>query len=326
MQRFKAAAFAEPYNFLVPCMRFSSLPLFAVLLIVVLMPAVSSQAQQPILVTGNPDAPPIVWQKGGKLTGVGPEAVGRIFNKLHRAYTLKDVGPWDQVQKMAREGKLDLLVSAYKNRERQQYLDFTVPYLKSPVVIAVKKGHKFPFTSWEALIGKKGVANVGESFGEEFDSFIKNKLDVTYVPYEKAFEMMRLDLADYLIIDLYPAVIYAKLLNVENNVEFLDNPATVQYFHMAVAKSSPVVSLLPAINQEIEHLKKQGFFKEEVKKQYSAWNANFQRRKRFYARNKARQQQEQEAYNAGARDRGMENLARFIERDRYFMNGTNFME
>ena len=305
-----------------------SLPsrLLPILVTVLLFAATSAQAEKPLLVTGNPQAPPIVWEKGGTLTGVGPQATATILKSINVAYALKNVGPWDQVQKLAREGKVDLIVSAYKNSDRQQYLDFTVPYLKSPVVIAVKKGHGFPFTSWNALIGKKGVANVGESFGEKFDAFIKDKLDVTYMPYEKAFEMMRLNLADYLIIDLYPAVIYAKLLNVENNVEFLDNPATIQHFHMAIAKSSPAVSLLPKINREIEKLKKQGFFKNQVKKQYSAWNTNFLRRKRFYARNRAREQQEQQEYNAGARDRGMENLARFIERDRYFMNGTNFME
>jgi len=307
-------------------MHFPPHRLFLILATLLSLLCGSALAQKPILVTGNPEAPPIVWQKGGKLTGVGPQAVAAIFKDLNTPYELKNVGPWDQVQKLAREGKVDLIVSAYKNSDREQYLDFTIPYLKSPVVIAVKKGHKFPFTSWTALIGKKGVANVGESFGEEFDTFIKNKLDVTYVPYAKAFEMMRLDLADYLIIDLYPAVIYAKLLNVENNVEFLDNPATVQYFHMAIAKKSPAVALLPKINREIDKLKQKKFFIDEVKKQYSTWNASFQRRQRFYARTKARQEQEQEEYNAGARDRGMENLARFIERDRYFMNGTNFME
>jgi polar amino acid transport system substrate-binding protein len=300
--------------------------LFPVLVTVLLCGTVSARAEKPLLVTGNPQAPPIVWEKGGTLTGVGPEAATMILKKLNVPFELKNVGPWDQVQELARKGNVDLIVSAYKNSDRQKYLDFTVPYLKSPVVIAVKKGHKFPFTSWDALIGKKGVANVGESFGEEFDTFIKNKLDVTYIPYEKAFEMMNLDLADYLIIDLYPAVIYAKLLNVENNVEFLDNPATIQHFHMAVAKSSPAISLLPKINREIDRLKKQGYFIEQVKKQYTTWNTNFQRRKRFYARNKAREQEEQQEYSAGARDRGMENLARFIERDRYFMNGTNFME
>jgi len=297
-----------------------------VLVSVFLCGALSAQAEKPLLVTGNPQAPPIVWEKGGTLTGVGPEAAKTILTTLHVPFELQNVGPWDEVQKQARQGKVDLIVSAYKNSDRQKYMDFTIPYLKSPVVIAVKKGHAFPFTSWDDLIGKKGVANVGESFGTKFDTFIKNKLDVTYVPYEKAFEMMRLDLADYLIIDLYPAVIYAKLLNVENNIEYLDNPATIQHFHMAIAKSSPAIALLPGINREIEKLKKENFFKNQVKKQYITWNKTFQRRKRFYARNKARKEQEQNEYNAGAHDRGLENLARFIERDRYFINGTNFME
>lgn len=205
-------------------------------------------------------------------------------------------------------------------------MDYSDPYLKSPVVIVVRKGNKFPFTSWDALIGKKGVANTGESFGQKFDAFIQKKLDVSYMPYERAFEMMKLGTADYLIIDLYPAIIYSKLLNVEDKIEFLDNPATVQQFYMTVPKKSPARQLLPEINSRINALKKKGYFVALVKKQYDSWNKTFQRRLRFYARTQQKNNEEQRNYAAGAQDRGLENLARFIERDRYFMNGTNLME
>ncbi|HHB75279.1 MAG TPA: transporter substrate-binding domain-containing protein [Desulfobulbus sp.] len=294
--------------------------------ILMILTSHASRAAEPLLVTGNPEAPPIVWQKSGKLVGVGPEAVSRILENLHVPFTIKNTGSWKQVQEKAKNGTVDLIVSAYKNKERQQYMAFSDPYLKSPVVIVVKKGNKFPFTFWDALIGKKGVANTGESFGEKFDAFIQNKLDVSYMPYERAFEMMKLGTADYMVIDLYPAIIYSKLLNVEDKVEFLDNPATVQQFHIAVSKKSPAVDLLPKINAQISTLKKKGYFTALVKEQYDRWNETFQRRLRFYARTQQRNNEEQRNYTAGAHDRGLDNLARFIERDRYFMNGTNLME
>ncbi len=286
----------------------------------------SSRAAEPLLVSGNPEAPPIVWEKSGKLVGVGPEAVSRILGDMQVPFIIKNSGTWKQVQKKAENGAVDLIVSAYKNRDRQHYMMYSVPYLKSPVVIVVRKGNKFPFTSWNALIGKKGVANTGESFGEKFDTFIHDKLDITYMPYERAFEMMKLGTADYLVIDLYPAIIYSKLLNVEDKIEFLDNPATVQQFYMTVSKKSPATQLLPKINAQINTLKKQGYFIALIKKQYDSWNKTFQRRRRFYARTQKRNNEEQRQYAASARDRGLENLAKFIERDRYFMNGTNLME
>jgi len=205
-------------------------------------------------------------------------------------------------------------------------MDYSIPYLQSPVVIVVKKGRSFPFTAWKDLIGKKGVANTGESFGEEFDTFIKEKLDLTYTPYERAFNMMELDSADYLIVDLYPAIIYSKLLNAEEKIEFLDAPATTQYFHMTISKKSPHLGLLPKINAQIKEMKKNGEFKKLAKEQYKSWNKTFKERQRFFARSGTQAQQAQSDWDAGARDRGLDNMAGFIERDVPYMSGSNSMK
>jgi polar amino acid transport system substrate-binding protein len=283
----------------------------------------SAKANGPLIVTGNPEAPPIVWERNGQLIGVGPEAATRILTNLQIPFIIKSTGTWKDVQQKAKNGAIDLIVSAYENKDRRQYMKYSVPYLKSPVIIVVKKGNAFPFSSWQDLVGKKGVANVGESFGEKFDSFIQEKLDVHYMPYRRAFEMMKLGTADYLIIDLYPAVIYAKLLNVEDEVEFLDNPATVQHFHMTLSKKSPFLNLLPKINEQITTMKKKGLFTQMAKEQYSRWNATFLKRQRFYAKSQARSQKQKSEWNAGAHDRGLDNLVRFMERDHPFMTGID---
>lgn len=285
----------------------------------------SAMASQPLVVTGNPEAPPIVWEKRDKLVGVGPEIATRILGSLQVPFTIKPTGSWAQVQENAKNGTVDLVVSAYDNAERRQYMNYSLPYLESPVVIVVKRGKSFPFTAWKDLIGKKGVANTGESFGEEFDTFIKDKLDVTYVPYERAFQMMALDTADYLIVDLYPAIIYSKLLNAENKVEFLDAPATTQFFHMTISKKSPYTKLMPQINVQIKAMKKNGDFKKLAKEQYKSWYKTFKQRQQFFAKSGARAQQTQSNWDAGARDRGLDNMSRFIERDINYMDGSNFM-
>ncbi len=55
------------------------------------------------------------------------------------------------------------------------------------------------------------MSNLGESYGEEFDTFLREKLNVTFVPYEQAFAMLKENRADYLIIDFYPALVYASI-------------------------------------------------------------------------------------------------------------------
>lgn len=283
-------------------------------------------AAEPLLVSGNPEAPPVVWEKSGKLVGIGPEVATRILNNLEIPFTIKPTGSWLQVQENAKNGSIDMIVAAYENDARRQYMEYSNPYLKSPVVVVVKKGKSFAFTSWNDLKGKTGVANTGESFGQEFDTYIKKQLNVTYVPYQRAFEMLDLGTADYLIIDIYPAIIYSKLLKAEDKIEFLDQPATTQFFHITISKKSAYVNLLTKINTQIEQMNKEGVFTELVKEQYKNWHKTFKERERFFAKAELEAQQAQSNWNSGARDRGLETLARFIEKDVSYMTGTNSIE
>ena len=298
-------------------------PLIAAVLLTVFFNVSASRAAGPMIVSGNPDGPPISWGKNGTLAGAAPELAAKILSELNIPFTIINAGSWQEVQDKAREGKVDMIVSAYTNDERRTYMKFSKPYLDSPVVIVVRKGNGFALTSWDVLIGKKGVAHTGESFGEKFDTFIKEKLDVDYLPYERAFQELANDTADYLIIDLYPAVIYSKLLEAEKKIDILDTPATVQQFHMALSKKSPYLNLLPEIDKKITELKKEGYMKKLAVQQYKKWHETFLERQRFFARQKARAGMEQNEYNAAARDRGLEALGRFVERNYPYMDGTD---
>lgn len=268
---------------------------------------------EPVLVSGNPKAPPIVWEKTGQLTGIGPQLVASFFEKEGIKYSIQPEGSWEEVQSKAKSGDIDMIVAAYDNRERRKYLDYSIPYIKSPVVIVVKKGDGFPLDSWDTLAGKKGVANTGESFGERFDTFIKEKLDVAFVRYERAFAMLADDRADYMIIDLYPSIIYAKMLNAEDKVEYLDKPVTRQNFHITIAKSSPYTNLVPKINAHIKLMQEKGEIDRMLQEQYQAWHKTFRERKEFFQRSNIQSLQTQAEIDATAHDRGLDNLMRFVE-------------
>lgn len=282
------------------------------------------QAAQPVIISGNPEAPPVVWEKAKGLAGVAPELASRIFTQLQTPFVIKPMGTWQQVQEKARTGKIDLVLSAYKTAERQHYLEYTIPYLESPVVVVVKKGAGFLCNCWDDMIGKRGVANRGESFGEEFDAFIKDKLKVTFTTYGRAFEMLEEDTADYLLIDLYPAIIYSKLLRVEDQVEIMDKPVTVQQMHMAMGKQSGQLGLLPAINSQLAEMKEKGIIKKLVLEQYQKWNQTFQERQRFYNKANQKAMEAQTVYEEGADDRGLNSMERFIEQNIDYMDGSNF--
>ncbi len=279
---------------------------------------VNPVSARPLVVSGHPEAPPISWKIKGDLAGVGPELTNQILQTLNTPYSYQLIKDWSAVQQAAKTGEIDLIVGAYRNAEREKYLVFSDGYIDSPVVIVVPRGQKFSFNGWEDLRGKRGVAHSGESFGEKFDNYIHTELNVTYGSYQMVFQHLSQGLADYLIMDLYPAVIYAKLLQAEDKVEFLDNPVTVQQFRIAIARRSPFVKLLPAINREIARLKKNGICKNLVKEQYLRWRETFLQRQRFFAQQYNRAEQAQQQWNSTSRDRALDTLSRFIEANRQY--------
>lgn len=247
-------------------------------------------------VSGNPKAPPVVWEQYNKLTGVGPDLATSILTDLGLDFDIKVEGNWQQVQDKCKNNKVDMIVSAYKNDRRAGYMDFSIPYLPQPTVIVVEQGKEFPFGRWESLIGKKGVSNIGESYGQEFDTFIKEKLDVRFVAFERAVQLLNLGEADYLIADLYTALIYTRLLQGEDAITILDPPVTTQAFHMTVAKTSPLAAHLPAINKKLHTFVADGTVEKLFYKHFESWKTLISKRSAFYIEDANIRGQEHQEY------------------------------
>lgn len=209
-------------------------------------------AKAPLVASGNTNAPPLSWEEYKNLTGVGPDLVTHILTDLGVDHSVQVTGNWEQVQEKAKNGSVDLIVGAFKNDERKAYLEFSIPYLAEPTVIITEKGKEFTFNNWDDLIGKRGVTNIGESYGQAFDDHINNELDVKHIALERAIQLMNSGEADYLIMDLYTALIYARMLRGEDAITILKNPVAKESFHIAIAKNSPYLSLMPEINKELQ--------------------------------------------------------------------------
>ena len=87
------------------------------------------------------------------------------------------------------------------------------------MAVFVVKGKEFPFTDKNDLIGKKGVTNQGESYGNEFDAFMKDKLDVARAAgIDAAFKDLLDGKADYLIAGYYPGLAEAAKQGIKDKV------------------------------------------------------------------------------------------------------------
>lgn len=204
-----------------------------------------------ISASGHPEYPPIMWKDGNKIVGAAPDLCKKIFSELKVPFESNYRGSWDKVVEDAKEGRIDLVVAIYKNDERLQYFEFTEPITQDPVMAYVRKGKSFLLRKWEDLSGKKGIAPTGESFGEDFDNFIKQRLNVSRLPINDAVKKLNDGDYDYMIAGKYPADIAARLTNCEDKIESLPFVLTFQSFYMAFSKKSKFVSLIPSINSKI---------------------------------------------------------------------------
>jgi polar amino acid transport system substrate-binding protein len=209
--------------------------------------------------SGHPEWPPIMYQTGDTIEGAGPALVAKIFADLNIPVTFPAKGQWADVQAKAKTGEVDVLVAAYKTDERLTYMDYSEAYTVDPIALFVAKGKSFPFTKWDDLLNKKGVAMTGDSYGQEFDTYSAANLKLSHVDTTKeALDMVADGRADYFIYSLYAGRVELKNENRAGAFESLPKPVANEDFFITISKKSPLVKYMPQINAEIQKYKADG--------------------------------------------------------------------
>ena len=226
-----------------------------------------------ITATGHPHYPVLAYKSGDAIVGAVPALVTAIATKINVPLESKAMGSWADAQAAARDGKADMIFGIYYNDERAQYLDYVQPaFMYDDVAIFVAKGKAFPFKGQDDLIGKKGVTNKGESYGDAFDTFIKEKLDVTRTGgISEAFTMLLDGKADYLIAGYHPGVAEASEDGVKDKVEVLDQALVTAEMFVAFSKKSPCTGLAEKFGQGIVEFTTDGSFDAMVGEAEEGW-------------------------------------------------------
>jgi len=228
-----------------------------------------------IVATGHPQYPVIAFKEGDRIAGAAPMLVEAIAKSLKVPLESKFMGTWSEAQAATRDGKADMIFGIYYNDQRAEYLDYVEPaFIFDPVVVFVAKGKGFPFTGQNDLIGKKGVTNEGESYGNEFDAFIKDKLDVARADgIDDAFKALLDGEADYLIAGYYPGVAEAARAGIKDKVEALEPALLSAEMYVAFSKKSACRSLAPQFGQGIAEKTTDGSFHDMLTDAIKTWDA-----------------------------------------------------
>ncbi len=211
------------------------------------------------IVSGHPEWPLAMYQDKEEIAGIGAELMKMIGKDLGFNVEAKYTGQWGQTQKKAENGELDAIVGIYRTAERENYLDFSAPYLLDPVAVYVKKGKSFNAPDWDSYIGKKGVLTTGDSYGQALDTEMEQIFTTVRVDtVAQAFDMLINDEADYFIYAYNAGDKALKEAGLPDQIEILPRFIVVEYLHFAFPKNSPMIGYLPQINEKLEQYKKDG--------------------------------------------------------------------
>jgi polar amino acid transport system substrate-binding protein len=229
-----------------------------------------------ITATGHPQYPVIAFKEGDSIAGAAPMLVEAIAKQLKVPLTSRYMGSWEDAQQAARDGKADMIFGIYYNDERATYLDYVQPaFMYDDVAIFVVKGKEFPFTGQNDLIGKNGVTNQGESYGDDFDAFMKDKLDVARTNgIGEAFKDLLAGKADYLIAGYYPGFAEAARAGIKDKIVALDQAVVTAEMFVAFSKKSPCRALAEGFGRGINQMTTDGSFDKMLTEAITAWDNN----------------------------------------------------
>jgi polar amino acid transport system substrate-binding protein len=226
----------------------------------------------PIVATGHPNWPPFSWQQGNVITGAGAEVTQLVMRELGLSVTFRAVGNWKRAQAEVEAGNVDLLVAAYQTSARRQYMQFNMtPFADDANVVWVAKGRAFPFKKWEDLIGRNGTAMLGESYGQDFDTFIEQKLKVERVNTpQQNLQKLVMGRADYYPFSRYGGQIQVSQLGFDGQVEHLPGLISTEGVYLGISRKSALIAHMPKIEAIIARLRQDGTLDQIIRKHVSA--------------------------------------------------------
>ena len=202
--------------------------------------------------------PPYEYLKGHEVVGIDVEICKAVAQKLGRPFRCESVD-FDSVIPAVISGKADVAAAGITiTEDRKKNVDFSVPYVKTGIVVIYKKSS--PFAKPEQLKGKK----IGVQSGTTSETYVLEQLgqepERSRSPAE-AVAALKTGRVDFVIADIDPA---KNCVKGEPDLAVSDFITSEEYA-IAIRKGQP--ELLKAINDTIAEVKANG--------QLAKWIADF---------------------------------------------------
>jgi len=225
-----------------------------------------------VVISADPAYPPLHWYDGQGFRGASIELTTKALHELGIPYELRYLGPWKRVLLAAESGNIDLVTTLKDTPQRRQFLSFSMPLLSNPVAVFVRKDDSFPFTKKEDLIGHRGGIARGNRFGQPFDQFMDEQLQVEAAQdMETSFRMLLAHRFDYVLIGYYPAVTALMTSKLDKSIIALRPFVTETPNLVGFVSKSPCAAYVKVFNEQIEKMRKNGDIERALKNANEEW-------------------------------------------------------
>ena len=193
--------------------------------------------------------PPYEFLRGQEIVGIDVEICRAVAEKLGKKFQCETVD-FDSVIPAVISGKADLAAAGITvTEDRKKNVDFSVPYVKTGIVVISKKSN--PFKDVAQLKGKR----IGVQSGTTSETYVLEQLreepERTRSPAE-AVAGLKSGRCEFVIADIDPA---KNCVKGEPDLQISDFVTSEEYAS-AIRKGQP--ELLQAINETIAELKADG--------------------------------------------------------------------
>lgn len=227
--------------------------------------------------TGNPEYPPFLWQSesGHHLQGAVSHLLQRLSERIQIPITIQYVGPWSRSQQEVRSGRVDLMAGAFYTPERADYMEYFSPAMMfTRSVVWQASDHPFSYHGRDDLIGRWGVTVINNSFGQRFDQYARDQLNLLKVAsLEQAFFMLTAGRSDYVLYEQSPGHAYAERLGITGKVVSIEPPISSEGLFLAISKQSScnTPELKALVSTALAELVEQGVPQQAMSEAVSDW-------------------------------------------------------
>lgn len=227
--------------------------------------------------TGNSEYPPYLWREGknDQLLGANRIIMDEIAKRLGINIQLQDVGSWARAQEMLKTGQIDMIAGAFYTVPRIQYMDYVYPaFLNTTSVVWRKRGSGASYNTREDLVNRSVTTVINNSFGQSFDEFAKEKLDLNYVTsLEQGFKMIAHDRAEFVLYEKNPGLAYATVWGLADKIEVLDPPISSEGLYLTISHRSEcnTGALRGLLAKTVQEMLAEGFMQQALQQGLSDW-------------------------------------------------------